>query len=180
MGEGRIVTHHSLSLTRHFPFHSHPHSDNLDSSNETYNHFATYGHTKLMNVLFANELTRRYKDTGVVSTSLHPGFVQTEFLRDVPEWLVPISKAACGLFARSEFEGAKTQIMAATAPEYENVGGLYFDSCAPKQPNKLALDEALAAAFWEKSEEAIQKVLPVQAAEEEEVEEEVFEDAVEA
>ncbi len=110
-----------------------------------------------MNVLFGNELTRRFKDSGVVSTSLHPGFVQTEFLRDVPEWLVPISKAACALFARNEMEGAKTQIMAATAPEYESVGGLYFDSCTPKQPNKLALDEALAAAFWEKSEEAIQK-----------------------
>lgn len=154
-------------------------TDNLDSSNETYNNFATYGHTKLMNVLFANELTRRYKDTGVVSTSLHPGFVQTEFLRDVPEWAVPITKALCGLFSRNEFEGAKTQIMAATAPEYEGVGGLYFDSCAPKKPNKLALDEALAAAFWEKSEAAIQKVLPVHA-EEEQLEEEVFEDAVEA
>ncbi|KAM3574935.1 hypothetical protein VYU27_003161 [Nannochloropsis oceanica] len=158
--------------------------DNLESSNETYNHFATYGNTKLMNVLFGNELNRRFKDSGVVSTSLHPGFVQTEFLRDVPEWLIPISKAACALFARDEMEGAKTQIMAATAPEYESVGGVYFDSCAPKQPNKLALDEALATAFWEKSEEAINKVLVRDAEDlevpEEQMEEEVFKDAVEA
>jgi len=137
-----------------------------------------------MNVLFGNELNRRFKDSGVVSTSLHPGFVQTEFLRDVPEWLIPISKAACALFARDEMEGAKTQIMAATAPEYESVGGVYFDSCAPKQPNKLALDEALAMAFWEKSEEAINKVLVRDAEDlevpEEQMEEEVFKDAVEA
>lgn len=116
----------------------------------------TYGTSKLMNVLYANELTRRYQDMGVVSTSLHPGFVATDFLRDLPKWLDPVKASFLGLFARDEFEGAKTQILAATAPEYESVGGIYFDSCAPKAPNKVALDEALAAAFWEKSEEAVQ------------------------
>lgn len=136
----------------------------------------TYGNTKLMNVIYANEFTRRYKDTGVVSTSLHPGFVQTEFLRDIPKWATPIAKTMCGLFARNEFEGAKTQIKAATAPEYEGMGGVFFDACAPKAPQKLALDEALAAAFWEKSEEAISKLLPVRV---EAAEEEVFQDAVE-
>lgn len=134
-------------------------TDHLDSSNDTYNSMSTYAHTKLMNVVYANELTRRFKDVGVVSTSLHPGFVATEFLRDLPEWAQPIKNAMCSLFARNEVEGAKTQIMAATAPAYEGVGGVYFDACAPRVPNKLVLDEHLAAAFWDKSEEAIQHML---------------------
>jgi NAD(P)-dependent dehydrogenase (short-subunit alcohol dehydrogenase family) len=126
----------------------------------------TYGNTKLMNVLFANELTKRFKDTGVVSTSLHPGFVATDFLRDLPKWLDPVKAAFLGAFARNEFEGAKTQILAATAPEYESVGGIYFDSCKPKKPLAAALNETLASLFWEASEEYVKDFAFVEAAEE--------------
>lgn len=41
-----------------------------DTSKRKYNAMKQYANTKLMNVVFANELTRRYKDSGVVSTSV--------------------------------------------------------------------------------------------------------------
>lgn len=47
--------------------------DDLDwdtSKGRKYNAMKQYANTKLMNVLFANELTRRYKDVGVFSTSV--------------------------------------------------------------------------------------------------------------
>jgi retinol dehydrogenase 12 len=37
-----------------------------------------YCQSKLGNVVFANEIARRYGDKGVVSTSVHPGVIRTE------------------------------------------------------------------------------------------------------
>jgi len=36
-----------------------------------------YSNTKLMNVLFSNELGRRLKQDGVITSSLHPGVIST-------------------------------------------------------------------------------------------------------
>jgi NAD(P)-dependent dehydrogenase (short-subunit alcohol dehydrogenase family) len=40
-----------------------------------------YGQSKLANVLFSNELARRFYGTGVTSNSVHPGAVNTELRR---------------------------------------------------------------------------------------------------
>ena len=41
-----------------------------------------YGQSKLANVLFTKELARRLKGTGIAATSLHPGVVETELVRE--------------------------------------------------------------------------------------------------
>lgn len=51
-------------------------TDDLNSE-KSYHKFKAYSQSKLANVLFANELARRLKDTGVTVNSLHPGVVQT-------------------------------------------------------------------------------------------------------
>ncbi|KAF7365124.1 NAD(P)-binding protein [Mycena venus] len=43
-----------------------------------------YGQSKLGNVLFSNELQRRYADQNIVSVSLNPGNLKTELQRHVP------------------------------------------------------------------------------------------------
>ena len=40
-----------------------------------------YGQSKTANILFAVELTRRYKTQGVIANSVHPGYIQTELQR---------------------------------------------------------------------------------------------------
>lgn len=87
-----------------------------------------------------------------MSTSLHPGFVATDFLRDLPQWLDPVKKLVQDLFARDEVQGAYTQVWAATHPELEGVGGIYLDACKEAGINKKARNETAAALFWEKSE----------------------------
>ncbi len=44
--------------------------------------FASYGDSKLMNLMFARELHRRYARDGIVANGLHPGIIPTELARD--------------------------------------------------------------------------------------------------
>ena len=107
-----------------------------------------YNVAKLSNVLFAAELARRLKDSGVTAYSLHPGVVATDVWRTVPRFLQPVIK----LFMISEEKGAATTLHCATSAEAGKETGLYYDKCRPKQPSALAQDPALARRLWEQSE----------------------------
>jgi retinol dehydrogenase 12 len=52
-----------------------------------YNRWLVYSSSKLANILFANELSRRLKGSGVVCNSLHPGMVHSNLQRYVKSWL---------------------------------------------------------------------------------------------
>lgn len=48
--------------------------DNLTFDNGVdYKRWVVYSHAKLANILYANELARRFKDEGILSFSLHTG-----------------------------------------------------------------------------------------------------------
>ena len=105
-----------------------------------------YKVSKLANVLFSNELARRLDGTGVTSVSLNPGRVATNIWQRMPWPIRPLFK----LTMLTSAEGAYSTIHAAT--ELEGTG-LYLDKKAvPRTPNPLALDEALAAELWQRSE----------------------------
>ena len=106
-----------------------------------------YQVSKLCNVLFSRTLAKRLAGTGVSTYSLHPGVVATDIWRRIPWPFDAIGKA----FMISVEEGAATTLHCATAPELEGVSGRYFEKCAEKQPNRAALDDALAAELWKRS-----------------------------
>lgn len=56
--------------------------DDLNSE-KSYNRWLAYGQSKLANILFTRELSKRLEGTGVTANSLHPGGVNTELARDV-------------------------------------------------------------------------------------------------
>ena len=108
-----------------------------------------YQVSKLANTLTAKSLAQRLEGTGVTAYSLHPGVIASDIWRNVPgpiRWLMK-------LFMQSVEDGAKTQIHCATSPAVANESGLYYDKCAPKAPNPLADDAALAEALWNRSAE---------------------------
>jgi NAD(P)-dependent dehydrogenase (short-subunit alcohol dehydrogenase family) len=47
-----------------------------------YNVWLTYGRSKLANILFTQELARRWASDGVVASSVHPGIVASNFAAD--------------------------------------------------------------------------------------------------
>ncbi len=112
----------------------------------------SYGDSKLMNLLFAKELNKRFNKDGIVANALHPGVIATELARDqsLPFMLLGLLAIP---FMKSKGQGAATSVYLATSPDYASKGGLYFSSCKEARPEyKLANDDALCAAVWHRSE----------------------------
>ena len=113
-----------------------------------------YGQAKLANVLFANELTRRYRDQGIVANSLHPGsMIGTSIFRDS----LPARLLALGLrpFTKSIEQGAATTVYCATADELAQTGGEYFRDCKPHPMSRGARDAEVAKQLWELTEQRV-------------------------
>ena len=123
--------------------------------------FGVYGHSKLANVLFSNELARRWRDLGITSNALHPGNVRSRITRNnvllsaLHRHRSPLSR----LIMMSEAEGARASIYVATAPDLEGVTGRYFDKLKEAAPSKAAQDEEAGHHLWEVSEELVRAAL---------------------
>ena len=109
-----------------------------------------YARSKLANVLFAAELSRRLP-SGVTSNSLHPGSVATNIWSGAPLWAKPIIAVLYRPFFVSAEEGARIMVALAADPALEGVTGRYYEGGKPVDPAPLARDEALAKRLWEVS-----------------------------
>ena len=108
-----------------------------------------YAVSKLSNLLFSAELAKRVQGTSVSTYSLHPGVVDTEIWRAVPDWARPLLRLRGFLTPE---EGAHTTLHCAMhAPKQES--GLYYADSKPMQPAGLGQDSELASELWERSEE---------------------------
>lgn len=110
-----------------------------------------YNQSKLANVLFAYELARRVRGTGVTSNVLHPGVVDTDFGReDSGRWmglLLPLVRP----FLRTPARGAATSVHLASSPEVGGVSGQYFADSSPRRSSPRSYDEQAARRLWEVS-----------------------------
>ena len=110
-----------------------------------------YCNTKLMNLLFAFELSRRLQGSGVTSNAVHPGAIASGFGMQDAGWYGVVTRMARP-FLISEEKGAQTQIWAASDPALATVTGKYFVRRREKSPPRAALDSAAARRLWEESE----------------------------
>ncbi|EGB13050.1 hypothetical protein AURANDRAFT_4152, partial [Aureococcus anophagefferens] len=130
-------------------------ADDLDP--KEYSQWGNYCLSKAFNVLFADELQRRFEAKGLKGSavSLHPGAVQTDLARYL---ISGTEKAEAGLMVGlSNFVlpiplGANTQVYLAASPNLAADGGLYFDSMKPAKPGPATGDADLAAKLWAASE----------------------------
>lgn len=111
-----------------------------------------YSVSKLANVLFSAELSRRLAGSGVTTYSLHPGVVASDVWRAVPWPFRSLIKLAM----ISTEEGAATTLHCASAVAAGRETGLYYDKCQVKTPSRVGQDAALAAELWRRSEEWVQ------------------------
>ncbi|MCB9729418.1 MAG: SDR family oxidoreductase [Deltaproteobacteria bacterium] len=112
----------------------------------------TYCNWKLANILFSNELARRWAGSGVTSNALHPGAVASNFSQNNGDWfagLVRLGRA----FLISPERGARTSVHLACAPEVDGVTGRYFQRSRPAKPSRRARSVEDAGRLWELSEE---------------------------
>ena len=116
-----------------------------------YKGMSAYGQSKLANVLFTKELTRRYPK--ICSHSLHPGVVSTEIAGKSGNLLWRFIWTMMSPFILSASKGARTSVHLATSQEVLQTNGKYFEKEKEKEPSALAKDAALAKQLWEVSEE---------------------------
>ena len=114
-----------------------------------YSGFGAYGRSKLANILFTLELSRRLEGTGVTANCLHPGVVATGIFRNIPRWMRFILTSPLVL---SPERGADTMIYLATAPEVTDVSGQYFVKRKPVRSSRTSRDTETARRLWWASE----------------------------
>jgi NAD(P)-dependent dehydrogenase (short-subunit alcohol dehydrogenase family) len=143
--------------------------DDLQST-KNYSPSASYGQSKLANLMLAFELDRRLRAAGlpaarVMSVAVHPGVANTNLFtvgdfgaaeRIARQWV----SVAIGVLLNSEAAGALPTLYAATAPDAEE-GGYYGPQgfqemrggdVGPAKIAPQALDEAAAARLWSECE----------------------------
>jgi len=125
-------------------------------SEKKYELFATYGMSKLANILFTFELQRRLskKKSRIVTNCLHPGFVRTEVTRHMNAFLFWGDKLATPIMLtlqKTPPQGAYCTVHVATSQDLEGSGGQYFVNCEPSEPSQGARSEADASTLWELS-----------------------------
>ena len=99
-----------------------------------------YSVSKLCNVLFTQELSRRVPS--VSAYALHPGVVASDIWRRVP-W------PARTMITRRMLtvdQGALTSVHCATSPAVAGESGLFYDKCQVREPSSLATPELGRAA----------------------------------
>jgi NAD(P)-dependent dehydrogenase (short-subunit alcohol dehydrogenase family) len=123
--------------------------DDLQSI-KSFSPIKAYGRSKLCNILFTRELSRRWAGEGVTANCLHPGFVATRFGDGSGRLLSRVVDLA-KVFAISPERGAETLVYLASSADVKNVSGEYFYQCRPATPTTEARDDAAAARLWMES-----------------------------
>ncbi|KAG7375246.1 hypothetical protein PHYPSEUDO_002287 [Phytophthora pseudosyringae] len=139
----------------------------MRADDKGYSPSEVYAETKLSNLLFTFELTRRLSAqsvSGVTSVACHPGFTSTNLMAPPASeggWLSQLLWRVAGVLPvlQDAPTGALPTLYAATGPDVESSDfygpGNYFEIWGtPKrvQPKETAYDKAAAQNLWEESE----------------------------
>lgn len=115
-----------------------------------------YGNTKLMNVLFSRELSKRLSGTGITVNALHPGVVKTQIGNKSNHSFFSFAwQAFAFLGGVSKDKGAETSVYLASSPEVEGISGKYFVRSKESKINPVASDDAVALRLWQETERLV-------------------------
>ena len=118
-----------------------------------YRGYKAYGRSKLSNLLFTYELSRRLEGTGVTVNALHPGLVATGFMatnNGLRGWVYNFFVRRVG---RSVEKGAQTITYLATSSDVEGVSGGYFIDAGIVDSSPASYDKDASLQLWQVSEE---------------------------
>ena len=102
------------------------HFENINLRNGAYTPMKAYSQSKLSNVLFTRELTKRLGPKSHINTySLHPGIVFTELTRHTPFQTV-MNSIYKFLFISPEM-GAQTTLYCTLEQSIDNESGFYYE-----------------------------------------------------
>lgn len=116
---------------------------------------------KLANLFFARCLARQHGPAqigqpGLLSFSLHPGVVKTNFA-GTSSGIFKVALFLARPFMISARKGAETSIFLATCPraQVEQVNGSYFEKSKPERARSADISAQNEVLFWQKSQTAV-------------------------
>lgn len=104
-----------------------------------------YRQSKLEDILFTRELSRRLEGSGVTANCLMPGFVRTGLFRNAS----PFTRGFVKLITSSPAKGARTSVYLASSPEVENISGECFKKCRKYEASAYSSDMEAARRLWD-------------------------------
>jgi retinol dehydrogenase-14 len=122
---------------------------------QSYSGARAYSQSKLANVLFTYELTRRLQGTCVTANALRAGVVWTSFGAEDPSGIQRLITPFIWRFMRAPARGAATAIHLAPAPDLQQVTGNYLANRKPKKSSNRSHNNAAAARFWQVSADLV-------------------------
>ncbi len=128
--------------------------DDLQWERRKYQSLQAYSASKLANILFTLELSRRLNGTRVTANCLHPGVVATNIFSSLGT-LGKLFTVLARPLLMSPAAGAKTSVHLASAPELETVSGRFFERSREVPLDRIAQDPAAARRLWEISEQLV-------------------------
>jgi NAD(P)-dependent dehydrogenase (short-subunit alcohol dehydrogenase family) len=129
--------------------------DNL-SGERGYRPWTAYGQSKLANLLFARELSRRLPGPRQTANALHPGVIATNLTRSLPV-IDLMMRVMTPIALKTIAQGAATQCYVATHPALV-ANGEYFSNCNIARSSPRGRDRELALKLWEASERILREV----------------------
>ena len=126
--------------------------DDLQSKN-SFKAMNVYGKSKLANILFTRELSKKLTDKNITVNCLHPGFVATNFGTQNNSFLGRLAMKLASPFARNSLQGASSSIYLCSSEEVANLSGEYFYDCKIGKLTAAALNEETATKLWQLTED---------------------------
>ncbi len=158
------LTHLLLDLLRAAPAgriltaSSEFHSGELDFSNlqgqRQYNWWGAYKRSKLCNILFTYELSRRLAGSTITANCFSPGPTLTRLgdnMRGLPAAVPWLLKRIPSLLAFPE-GAARTPVHVASSPDLAGVSGRFFRRCRETHTKQITYDNSVAIRRWNMSQ----------------------------
>ena len=144
--------------------------DDLQWEKRRYDRVASYGQSKLANLMFAYDLQRRLAaaKSKTIAVAAHPGVAATELVRHIPGATLPGVDWISGKVLNTAEMGALPTLRAATDPAVR--GGQYYGPDGFRElrghpvlvdSSKLSKDVAVQERLWNVSEELTGVTFPV-------------------
>ena len=136
--------------------------NDLNNSHKKYKGTKAYGDAKLANILFANELDRRFHKDGLSAVSFHPGMIRTNFANDKKSWMYRVYHTVLNkVVMQSAQEGGDTLrfFIEGTPGETWESGAYYNKRQKAKKVNPQVNDLTLQQQLWAKTQKLLQDYL---------------------
>ena len=136
--------------------------NDLNNSHKKYKGTKAYGDAKLANILFANELDRRFHKNGLSAVSFHPGMIRTNFANDKKSWMYRIYHTMLNkVVMQSAQEGGDTLrfFIEGTPGKTWESGAYYNKRAKAKKVNPQVNDLTLQQQLWDKTQKLLQDYL---------------------